>query len=244
MEIYTQSPDAKIFRFAHTDNNQNKLKLQINSYKCVKWHSHKQNDRHKCVRRIYFCTLLQIRCTTSSRRLQTLRSDSTTSNPSALTFAATFAIFLLQNWLAHLCMQTRESRRGWGGWSPFIGRCLTNEQRQPVRLAMLEINICIHIYKLFLQPLDNIFIKNMTFVSVVLFMWMPFYTFVTINLHLQLRNTGVLIIVCVCKSKDSAFRIRTLRVNLHLQIQIWMLQVLEFCYWSTCIIVQQSVMDY
>ncbi len=120
MEIYTQSPDAKswIFRFVHTDNNQNtrvsKLKLQINSYKCVKWHLHKQNDRHKCVRHIYFCTLLQIRCTTSSRRLQPLRSDSTSSNPSALTFAATFAIFLLQNWLAHLCMQKRESRRGGG----------------------------------------------------------------------------------------------------------------------------------
>ncbi len=74
-----------------------KLKLQINSYKCVKWHSHKQNDRRKCVRHIYFCTLLQFRCTTSSRRLQPLRSGSTSSNPSALTFATTLAIFLLQN---------------------------------------------------------------------------------------------------------------------------------------------------
>ncbi len=153
------------------------------------------------------------------------------------------ALWLLLLLLRYSCYKTdlrtcacrRERAEGGGGWSPFIGRCLTNEQRQPVRLAMLEINIFIHIYKLFLQPLDNIFIKNMTFVSVVLFMWMPFYTFVTINLHLQLRNTGVLIIVCVCKSKDSAFRIRTLRVNFHLQIQIWMLQVLEFCYWSTFI---------
>ncbi len=85
----------------HTDNDQNtrvsKLKLQINSYKCVKLHLHKQNDRHKCVRHIYFCTLLQFRCRTSSRCLQPLRSGSTSSNPSALTFATTFAIFLLQS---------------------------------------------------------------------------------------------------------------------------------------------------
>ncbi len=37
-----------------------KLKLQINSYTCVKWHSHKQNDRHKCVRHIYFCTSVSL----------------------------------------------------------------------------------------------------------------------------------------------------------------------------------------
>ncbi len=77
-----------------------------------------------------------------------------------------------------------------------------------------------------------------TFVSVILFMWKQFYTFVTINLQLQLRKTGVLIIVCVCKSKNSAFRIRTLRVNFHLQILMW--QVLEFCYWSTFIVVPQK----
>ncbi len=67
------------------------------------------------------------------------------------------------------------------------------------------------------------------YVSVILFMWMPFYTFVTINLQLQLCFDYVY----VCKSKDSAFRIRTLRVNFHLQILMW--QVLEFSYWSTFI---------
>ncbi len=45
-----------------------------------------------------------------------------------------------------------DTEGGSGGWSRFIGRCLTNEQRQPVRLGMLEINIFMHKYVIFYNP--------------------------------------------------------------------------------------------
>ncbi len=71
-------------------------------------------------------------------------------------------------------------------------------------------------------------VQKYTFVCVILFIWMSFYTFVTINLQLRLQNTGVLIIVCVCKSKDSAFQIRAVSVTFNLQTRMLIWQVLTF----------------
>lgn len=114
------------------------LKLHIYSYICVKWHSHKLNDRHTCVRRIYFCTSVSLynhrSALTSSQILQfNLKSQ-------CFDFCYSFHDIPVANSLVHLYIQKWESRtRGGAGVriKPFYFLMpLANDQGQPTRLAL------------------------------------------------------------------------------------------------------------